>query len=1467
MKLKKIVFNYIRAGILLIPQFGSGIEKALFGLSDEKAKEDDHKELLNAIREQNKQIQTEIQDCKDIRIIFVNIISDISKDEICSLFDKIGALQPKIIDEENLGVHGEQLLNSAVQNYKLSKLKEELSFLYPDSLEKPEKNANETLNETILRELAAASRPLLTWPTTVGKDKWLGREEANLIEDRISSNEASITLILGKPGTGKSALLSFVARILIEKGFPVLGIKADMLPRSVTDLHKLQEYLCLSNPIAESLIGCIADKPPILIIDQLDALSELVDRNSERLNVLLNLIHSVAKTNKVHVVSSCRWFEYQHDVRLTTIDAERIDLTLPHWEEVEIVLKEAGFTVENIPEETKNLCSVPFHLKMLLDLKASDASSEIPTSFQSLLEKIWRQRVLTGDNASNRVDLIEHLSNKMEENEELWVASAFADKNPVALHELQCANILKFDDTELRVGFIHQTYFDFARARLFAKGEKSLTALVLDKQDGLFVRPILLRVLAYLREANPKMYSEELSKLWETEDLRSHIRDLLIDYISSVENPDGIELSCLLPLFEDQKQRYKALLSVSGSSGWFNAIKGTVIPEIMCEGAEFAHLFIPIFSRAFAFAKEEVLLLVRNYWFKDVSYDENILNLLIYLKDWNQEAVDIVVDIAKRHDSRYIPQLAEMVSQSIPELASKIIRADLDRRWDSAIKDESEYKPSPSPETDEAEKAIYEFNYSRKNIFANLLRRNQGWYDLAVIAETSPKPFIDHVWPWFVKIVEKIVSEPNAFFISYQRDSSLETHPERDGVSEDLLIFALKKSIVDLSCTQVDSFIEFFNANSESSFLAVQRLLSIGLLEIVETHPEVILDYLSSDPRRMTIGDIYDQHKYTKKLISAVVPHLNEDQIKSLEDLATNWTQYHEDNPEWPPEDKIKRRKWDRQDRLRILRAFPGKHRSEQLIRLIEIEERAFPMLSDCDSEFSGVHTVGSRMSHEQMSKAKDDDIINLFKELTDDTEWDHPKKRRDFIGGSIQASREFATFANESPERASILIKEFIPGQQERPAGMGIGGLLMSNYSPSADIFDLIDNLVKKGFSTSEFRRDVTNGLSERARRDKGLPRRIINLLEGWMMEDEHPKLDDNNDNDEKDTTDQSILWGGGGMFMYPGGRDLFVQPIALGYLAQEIPEYSGFAAFIEKMLKHEKHPKVWQITFHWMKFLFDWDIEKATQYYNQVLRDYPDIAEDKIGIIAFGDILQLIPENPIVQDWLMQIGSKDSVLSKQAFGELLMLYNFRNPDDQWGREQLEGILNNSQFLREQRGVAFAASHNWHHLDYQSTCTEVLTRLSTTEDEITQRAISNVFLHNEIVPIKADSKRFIETVINNDGILVKSAERIVETIIDYTKNEPNIVAKICSRVIEVGKNEIENMGSHYSFVAEPIVSIALTLHRMECPYREMGLVLFEKLIESDIPYARQALSILDNKPLADRYPMRMRRRRKKRRK
>ena len=162
-------------------------------------------------------------------------------------------------------------------------------------------------------------------------------------------------------------------------------------------------------------------------------------------------------------------------------------------------------------------------------------------------------------------------------------------------------------------------------------------------------------------------------------------------------------------------------------------------------------------------------------------------------------------------------------------------------------------------------------------------------------------------------------------------------------------------------------------------------------------------------------------------------------------------------------------------------------------------------------------------MSQEQMAKAKDEHILKLFEELDDSTEWDHPTRRWDFIGGSIQASREFGKLAEQDPERAAKLIQNFEPGKQERPAAMAVEGLAKSSF-PSQSLFKIIEDLVKKGHSSFEFRREVARALTTRAKSDKGLPDAMLNLLEEWLAGDPDPSLEEKSDEQETMEVDLTL-------------------------------------------------------------------------------------------------------------------------------------------------------------------------------------------------------------------------------------------------------------------------------------------------------------------------------------------------------
>lgn len=567
---KRIAYNLCRAALLGIPYVGSAIEKAIFGPLDDKARDEAHREIRDALdalskdarfaqadikdqlamltkyfRNSNSKLAEKIESLNPVHIenfivqsikpIIVNVFPRMSGEEVRSLSAIAGVFPSEIFSKKIPEEAGSVLIDAASRQGNLTEFIGELVENNPSLLEQLNEEPSISTIKDLKAKLADASCSLLKWPTTIGDEIWLHREELYLLEERLSSAERTANLLLGKPGTGKSAILALLGQRLIKKGVPLLAIKADMMPCTIQDFKDFQTHLHLPFPILKCLSIVTRSEPAVLIIDQLDAISEFVDRNSERLNLLLDLVQAASRIDRLHVVSSCRWFEHQHDIRLTTIEAERIILDPPSWEDVKKVLKEAGFPEEHWSDETRELLRVPLHLKILLELKSRESDVKVPSSLQGLLESIWQQRVIPGKNRSKRIAFLDMLCSRMSEQEELWVPRSLADNSASGYEQLEQGNILQLDPLGVKIGFVHQTYFDFARARAFARGQERLSEYVIQRQDGLFIRPVLLSTLEYLRGTSPGAYENEFRSLWDNEDLRPHLRDLLIDYLGSME--------------------------------------------------------------------------------------------------------------------------------------------------------------------------------------------------------------------------------------------------------------------------------------------------------------------------------------------------------------------------------------------------------------------------------------------------------------------------------------------------------------------------------------------------------------------------------------------------------------------------------------------------------------------------------------------------------------------------------------------------------------------------------------------------------------------------------------------------------------------------------------------------------------------------------------------------------------------
>src|SRR5262249_35000478 len=143
---------------------------------------------------------------------------------------------------------------------------------------------------------------------------------------------------------------------------------------------------------------------------------------------------------------------------------------------------------------------------------------------------------------------------------------------------------------------------------------------------------------------------------------------------------------------------------------------------------------------------------------------------------------------------------------------------------------------------------------------------------------------------------------------------------------------------------------------------------------------------------------------------------------------------------------------------------------------------------------------IGTPMTAEQMAKASDQDIVSLFRTLTDDTDSNHPK---DWLrGGSAQASQEFRKLAKDNPRRAVRIINQFIPGKQEPPTCAALMGIAEGGYE-AIQLYELIQELHTRGFRSEEFRVDAAQAMEYPIRREEKLPpETICELLEGWLSE-----------------------------------------------------------------------------------------------------------------------------------------------------------------------------------------------------------------------------------------------------------------------------------------------------------------------------------------------------------------------------
>lgn len=429
-------------------------------------------------------------------------------------------------------------------------------------------------------ELASADLLNINNNFTNLSDSHIERKETselrNWIYKELNKDETNIAILTGGAGTGKTVVLKDLLSQLHENNTPVLGLKSDRkqileneLGKSILDLDanlfQVFEKILINNKVA------------VVLVDQIDALSQSLSTNRQQIKAYGTLVNKLSSFKNIRIIISCRSFDLNHDPELKQYTNKKIvNLTVLSDKEVGSVLKKlTGKEFNVFPKDLIKLLQTPLHLDVFCQIYSESTALNEIKNLQDLYRVLWNTKIKEFN--SNKILTSENLESALyqiavsiyENQENLSVPIELFDRFYNEIKYLRSENLLVENNTSIQ--FFHQTFYDYTFSRNFVEkqGGDIYNFLNTQKHQGLFLRGILKQVISYLRLYNPKQYIQQLNKVVLSPDIRFHLKLLIVEQLANEENPKNDEFKLIIHLLKHDLILGQAFLNSIPGIKWF----------------------------------------------------------------------------------------------------------------------------------------------------------------------------------------------------------------------------------------------------------------------------------------------------------------------------------------------------------------------------------------------------------------------------------------------------------------------------------------------------------------------------------------------------------------------------------------------------------------------------------------------------------------------------------------------------------------------------------------------------------------------------------------------------------------------------------------------------------------------------------------------------------------------------------
>lgn len=1285
------------------------------------------------------------------------------------------------------------------------------------------------------------SRDLLDWQRTIG-GLFIARPELDLLAARVRKEPRGRTLLVGEAGSGKSALLSELTERLQSQGMTVFGLKADMLPREVVNSADISRALGLQGDLASELDLLARAGPVVLIIDQLDAVSDIMDRSSQRMKLLLRIANGFRRDPRfedgppVHVLVSSRPFEAEHDARFQTLGAEKIKLALPSVESVEGLLKGLAIEAETVPEGLRETLRRPFALRLFVDMVQRDVDVSRVTGADLL--NVWLRTADLGD-ADMRVRVIalfERMASDMTDGETLWrPADAFDAEWAPAVRVGEAAGLIVRQDGQL--GFSHQSWLDDFQARGF-KTSQQLAAFAWDRQDGLFARATILRALERLRRFDVRAYEGAIDLLLGATHTRRHVKHLVADLLASQDHPTAREQSWVQRLLRSDIPLARRAVSKIWTrwTGWREALKPQLVEVMGSPDLRWASVLL--LQAESAVDPAAVIELLNGEW-AGQDRDLDVFEVLRRGPLWTPEAARRVSEILARHD---IQDFA--VANYIDELVK-------------------------------AGRFVEGADLLKLHLEAKRLGRRERLrlYGLGGLVKSAPAAVAAVLTPWFIDLVSAADDHPT-LRAAYPRARSLPFNWDDDD-QDDSIYHALTHSLS--LCAKA------------STEIALGLLAQVAAVEVDEAqtlvantyaaHPELFAepaaDFLLADARRFGIGVAHLEDERggghliegfaARTLLGAIVAHLSRERLLALRRAIEDWDRYRPEVWETSsPADRRMRRGWNDEAKQPLLALLP-----EDLFDTREQRQRREwaarqPVLRRGSSM---AHFVGSPMSAEQMDKAADDDLMRMMDDCPDGSHWGDDRRRKRHIsesGGAIQVGRAFAALAKTDPVRVIGLVRDRLsPERHQGVAGDAVHALSEIDDVEPAAVVALIRDLSGRGFDDEDWRRSAAWALQRIAQRTNGLEDSDLDLLESWIVDDaevvathiqqrlaneatyQDRERKRDGDPEAARKTPTAVIFGSGGWGsgILPQDNYAMLGAMAAGALAREPAASDLWLAILERHVERAEDPAIWTaiLKYHGQS-LFWADRERTRALFASVWQRFPEAFTLGVGrrLWSYRAIIPAQVQTELISSWL----SRGEAELAQAAGEFAVAADVvSGPSDPLS--PVATAIMEGPASAERLGGLFAMASAWRHNagGLRDRAHQTLLRFAPAANDDEADAIATAIGAERTLLPDERTHELLTMAIDNPALLAATLNGRFADALQELLLHPGFDDVVLALAERGADRLIEDRagGGAKGMIDTDLVAISIALQRAQGTRRSRAMDLYERLLDAEVYGASEA--------------------------